>query len=532
MAQTLTLLNANLKRDGLKIMIWLLVLAGLFVAVAAKFEGIYGTPAQLAAIAQTLKSQAMVALFGPMTTTKLTPAIVFAAEMMVFWGGFMVLFNFSLSVNATRGQEESGLTEMILGGHPVGRLAPISAAALELVIADIGFSLITAIGLGLAKMPGSHVTGDWLFAITLGSVGLSFGLISLIFSQLVADSHNVTLYNSAFLGITYLIRMITDVTHPKLTWLSPFGWIEKADIYTQNDWLPVGSLLILGLAGFVLALVLNWSRDIGAGMIQVRGGKQTSHFLRGPGTLLIWNQKVVSLFWLIGMAVLGGSYGSVFNSIGQIVNQFPVVQQVLGQSGRHQLQQSQLLSFVSILGVIFSVLAIVGGLMVINRLYTEERRGYLQLVEAKPQSRTHLMMVYLIYGFSLSVVILFIALMSAMLAGNAVLERSLAFRYFWRTFVAMLPILALFAGLSTALIGLWPKGHSVIWLLLGGSFIISYFGRLIDLPVWAMKLSPFYWFRKVPLASINATPVGWLLGLSLLLIILGIVSYRQRDLEN
>ncbi|KAL3948364.1 ABC transporter permease [Lactobacillus hilgardii] len=531
-AQTIALLKANIKRDWLKMTIWLVVLAGMFVAVAAKFEGIYGTPKQISTIAETLKSQAMVSLFGPMTTAHLNTAIIFASEMMVFWGIFMVIFNFSLSVGATRGQEESGLTEMVLGGHPVGRLAPLAAAGLELVIANCAFVIVTGAGMMVANMPGSDGNANWLFAVTLGAVGLSFGLISLIFAQLVADSHNVAIYNYAFFGITYLVRMMTDVSNSDYTWFSPFGWIEKTDIYTKNNWLPAGLLLMLGVVGFAVAVILNGNRDIDTGIIQVRGGKRTSRFLRGSGTLLFWNQKAIILFWIVGMAVLGASYGSVFNSISKIVNDSPVVRQVLGQSGVQHLEQNQLLSFVGILGVIFSVLAVVGGAMVINHLYTEERRGYLQMINTKPESRSKLLATYMIYGFVLSVIILFVALMATMGAGNSVLKHPLAFKYFWRLFIAMLPTLALFTGILVALIGIKPKWRAVVWIALGGSFVISYFGRLIDLPAWAMKLSPFYWFRKVPLAHINVAPVTWMLGIAFVMIVIGFIGYNHRDIES
>lgn len=127
--QTWTLLKANLKRDWVKIFAWLLVLVGVFVAVAAKFDGIYGTTKQIAAIGSTLRSKAMVALIGSVPDGHLTTALIFASEMAVFWGLFIIIFNYSLAVGASRGQEESGLTEMVLGGHPVGRLAPLLAAA-------------------------------------------------------------------------------------------------------------------------------------------------------------------------------------------------------------------------------------------------------------------------------------------------------------------------------------------------------------------------------------------------------------------
>lgn len=528
--QTFALLKANFKRDWIKLLVWLLVLAGLFVAVAAKFEGIYGNQQQLNTIAQTLRSPAMKALFGPLAHASISTAVIFATEMAVFWAIFMVIFNYSVAVGASRAQEESGLTEMVLGGHPVGRLAPLSAAALELLIADGCFAIITGIGMTFANMPGSDSNGNWLFAVSLAAVGWTFGMISLIFSQLVADSHNVLIYNYAFFGLTYLVRMMTDVSNPDNTWWSPFGWIEKTDIYIKNNWLPVALFLILGSVAFGIAVALNVNRDIDAGIIQVRGGKRQSRFLRGPATLLFWNQRSISLFWIIGMAVLGASYGSVFNSIGKLVNDSPVIKEVLGSNGVQALEKNQVLSFVGILGIIFTVLAVIGGAMVINHLYTEERRGYLQLVNTTPHSRYYLLATYVLYGVILAVVILYVTLMTTMVVGNSTLAHSLPIRYYNRIFVAMLPVLILFMSTLVCFIGILPKLRSVVWILLGGSFVISYFGRLIDLPNWAMKISPFYWFYKVPIHEINAEPVWWLLAVALVLIVIGFVGYRKRDL--
>lgn len=530
--QTFALLKANLKRDWLKIVVWLVVLAGIFIAVAAKFQGIYGTHNQIQTIAQTLRSSAMKSLFGPLTHASLNTAIIFATEMAVFWAIFMVIFNYSLAVGASRGQEESGLTEMVLGGHPVGRLAPLSAAALELLVADGLFAIITGIGMTLANMPGSDGSGDWLFAISLAAVGWAFGMVSLLFSQLVADSHNVAIYNYAFFGVTYLVRMMTDVSNPDYTWWSPFGWIEKTNIFISNNWLQVWLFIILGIAAFAVAVVLNVNRDIDAGIIQVRGGKRRSGFLRGPATLLFWNQRSVSLFWLIGMALLGTSYGSVFNSIGKLVNDSPVIKQVLGQSGVRALEKNQILSFVGILGIIFTVLAIISGAMVINHLYTEERQGYLQLVNTTPHSRYYLLTTYVLYGAILSVVVLFATMMTTMAVGNATLSHPLAIKYYYRIFAAMLPVLALFLSILVCFIGVMPRLRSIVWILLGGAFIISYFGRLINLPNWAMKISPFYWFNKVPIREINGEPVVWMLAIAVVLMVIGYVGYRRRDYEN
>lgn len=530
--QTLTLLKANLKRDWLKITIWLAALVGVFVAVAAKFEGIYGTSRQIAAIGSTLRSKAMVALIGSVPDGRLTTALIFASEMAVFWGLFIIIFNYSLAVSASRGQEESGLVEMVLGGHPVGRLAPLMAATLELLIANGLFALITGLGTMIANMPGSDTNGTWLSAVAIATVGWAFGMIALIFSQLVADSHNVSMYNYAFLGIAYLIRMMADVSNPDYTWLSPLGWLEKTEIYTHNNWWPVVMLLVLGILAFLVAVVLNSNRDIDAGVIHVNPGSRKSNFLRGPATLLFWNPKVLTVFWIIGMVVLGASYGSVFDSISKIFNTSPTIQKVLGQSGVQHIEQTQVLSFVGLLGIIFSLLAVIAGVMIVNHLITEERHGYLQMVMTKPQSRSYLLTVYIVFGLILAAVLLLVALMSAMAVGNVVMTHPIAFKYFWRTFVANLPSIVLFMALMVGLVGLYPRLRTMVWAYLGVSFLITYFGSLMNLPKWALKISPFYWTKKVPVDAINTPPLMWMLVVAVILIVIGFVGYKNRDLEG
>ena len=530
--QTLALLKANLKRDWFKITGWLVVLAGVFVAVAAKFDSIYGTPKQIAAIGSTLRSKAMVALVGNVPSGHLTTALIFASEMAVFWGLFIIIFNYTLAVGASRGQEETGLTEMILGGHPVGRLAPILAATLELLIANVGFVLITGFGTLIADMPGSDVNGTWLAAVAIAAVGWAFGMISLIFSQLVADSHSVAMYNYAFLGIAYLIRMVTDVSNPKYAWISPLGWLEKTQIYRHNNWFPVLLLIALGVVAFLIAIALNSRRDIDAGVIHVNPGNRRSHFLRGPATLLLWNQKSMTIFWIVGMAVLGASYGSVFNSIGKIFNTSPTIQKVLGQSGVQHIEKLQVLSFVGLLGIIFSLLAVIAGMMIVTHLVTEERRGYLQMVLTKPQSRGYLLATYVMFGLIVAAVVLMVALLSAMAAGNVVMKHPIAFNDYWQTFIANFPSVILFMSLTVAFIGIYPKIRSLVWAYLGVAFMITYFGNLMDLPKWSLQLSPFYWTRKVPIESINATPLMWMLGIAIVLITIGFIGYQNRDLES
>ncbi|MFD1672607.1 ABC transporter permease [Agrilactobacillus yilanensis] len=525
-------LKINLKKDWLRILIWLIAAAGIFVIVAAKFEAIYGTPSQIKTISDTLKSPAMIALFGLMPKGHLTTANIFAAEMLVFWAILMIICNFSIAIGSSRQTEENGITELLLGGYPVGRFAPLAATALELAVINLLFMVITGGGLVIADMSGNNASGNWLLAVILGIVGWAFGMIALVFAQLVADSHTANIYSYLFFGLTYLVRMMTDLKDATYTWLSPLGWIEKTQVYTHNNWLPVFLLLLLGLATFGLALALNEKRDLNAGLLQARSGHRRSRFLRGPLTLLWYLQRTSTIIWIIGLGVLGATYGAVFDSVGKLVNTSPIIRQILGSGGVHHLEKLQLLSFLGILGMIFSLLAIIAGVMVLNHLYNDERKGFLELVQTRAVARPYLYFVYVGYGVLLMTLALIAALLGAQFAGNAVLTQPLAFHYFRDVFSAVWPIALLFIGLNAALIGILPRGRNFVWLLLAMSFMISYFGKIMSLPKWAMNLSPFYWVHRVPVDTVNTSQM-WLVGLcAVALVLIGCWGYCRRDLKT
>lgn len=530
-AQTGLLLKQNLKRDWVKITSWLVLLLGIFVVVAAKFENIYGTRQEIATISQTLRSKAMVSIMGTIPAGKLNTAIVFSREMLIFWTLFLIIFNYLLAINASRGQEEDGLTEMLVGGYPVGKGAPLLAAILELFVVNMIFIILAVGGLALAAVPGSTSQGNLLFAATLGTAGFVFGSIALLFAQVSVDSRNVALLAYSFLGLTYLSRMVSDILNPQYTWLSPLGWIEKTEIYTGENWLPLVLLVILSGLLLGLAFTLNNRRDLGAGLLQINGKKSGSRYLRGSISLLLWQEKGSLLIWVIGMAALGGSYGSIFNSFSKIANQTPVIQKVLGQSGIHHLQKQQLLGFIGVLGIIFSVLAVVAGVLMMNRLYHEEKSTLVQVELTKPLSKTRLFATYSFGALLVATLLLFIALMTVMVTGNRVLNVPLASKYFFQAFGAFLPAVWLFITLSAFLVGAVPKIKSIVWAYLSLSFMLSYLGPLADLPKWFLKLSPFYWAKEVPQHDLAAGPVLILLVVAAGLLIAGFISYNKRDLE-
>lgn len=97
------LTRMNLRRDWLKIVVWIAVLAGMMAGAAGKFDSLYGSKASMNSIVTTLKTPAMVSLLGPFTANKpYTVAVIYGAEMVVFMGLIAAMMNIYFAIHATR----------------------------------------------------------------------------------------------------------------------------------------------------------------------------------------------------------------------------------------------------------------------------------------------------------------------------------------------------------------------------------------------------------------------------------------------
>jgi len=531
----LRLTGLALTRDRWRLVVWLLVLAGLFSAVAAKFEAIYGTPTEIAAILGTLKSPAIVAMFGKFTYHgTITTAQVFANEMLVFMALMQIIMSLNIGIHATRFEEDRGLTDL-LRAHAVGPMAPLYAAMAELTLLNATLGLLYTAGLSLAAMPGTTVAGNWAIGLGLAGIGWVFGLLSLVTAQLTDHAASATGLAYVVFGLCYLGRMLTDVQAPHLTWYSPIGWLEKLAPYQTINWWP---LVLLGLTGGLLAtlaVALATHRDLGAGMLATRPGRRTaSPLLRGPLSLLWRRKRRVLLGWLIGVAVLGAAYGTVFNTIGDILKTNPTMQRVFGSAAVHAANHQLLLSFSSLLVMVLAAVAIIPGLQVIFTLASDETRGWLEGLAARPLSRTRLFLSYGGLASLVSTLIFAVGWGSLLLTGNASLTHAtdgLSAFAFWQGFWGLLPVIWLFLVLGIAFVGIWPQGRLFVWGYLAYGFISQYLGSLLRLPHWAKQLTPLGWQAAVPVHAVDWGPFVGMFGLGLVITLLGWWRYTHRDFQ-
>ncbi|BDZ29676.1 ABC transporter permease [Lactiplantibacillus sp. WILCCON 0030] len=527
------LIRLNLKRDWTKILIWTIALAGLFTAIAAKFDGIYGTQKAIDTIVTTLKSPAMVSLFGAFTAkAPYNTAKIFATEMVVFMALIMIVMNIMLAVATTRGEEDDGLLELVRA-HSVGRLAPLTAGFAELTGLNLVIGILYGLGLQVAGMPGADTAGNWLIGFGLAAMGWLFGMLTLLVAQLADSASGTTMLSYAIFGVMYVARMSTDVSDPKTTWWVPFGWIEKLSVYQNNNWYPVLWMMLLGLALAGLAAWLNAHRDLGAGLLATRQGRRTATpFLRGPATLL-WRQSRVSVFaWTLGSLALGASYGSIFNTIGDLAKSNPMIKQLLGATALAAANRVIVKNFIAVLAIVVVVVALIPAVQTMLKLVSDENKGYLHQLYATATSRWQVWASYTSFALAEAVLVFLAGLVGMYVTGASVMTDPIKWATYWRVLLAYLPAMFVMIGFASFLAGWLPKWRYLAWVWVLYGFFSLYLGSLIKLPMWAKKLTPLGFVNKVPMKAIDWSTNWWLLAITVLILVIASIGYRQRDLAQ
>src|SRR5262245_43779882 len=170
LAGTWTLVRLMLRRDRIRLPIWLLAILGTVYGSAAAVQSLYGTPAKLALYDSTMSGSAPVVVMSgpPVALDTVGGVTIYEINMTVMVAvALMAIF---LVVRHTRGEEEAGRTEL-LASTVVGRHAPTTAALVVVGGATVAVAVgVSAILLGL----GLPASGSLAYGAAVAAFGLAF----------------------------------------------------------------------------------------------------------------------------------------------------------------------------------------------------------------------------------------------------------------------------------------------------------------------------------------------------------------------
>jgi ABC-2 type transport system permease protein len=519
---TLPLVRLVLRRDRVRLPVWLLSILGVVYASAGVVQQQYGEQASLDRYAQTMgNSPAVIAMSGPPTALHtLGGATIYEINVTVMIAvALMAVF---LVVRHTRAEEETGRTEMVRS-TVVGRHAP-TAAALTVVgsataVAALGVTVIL-LGVGLPA------TGSLAYGASIAALGLAFTALAACAAQVTAHARGALGLGAAFLGGAYVLRGVGDVSNQALSWLSPLGWVQAVRPFGDERWWPILLLVALATGLLALAAELTTHRDVGSGLVAPRAGAASAGPRLGTATGLATRLQRGSLVgWTVGMFVGGVSFGSLGSDVSTMAEVNDDFAETLASIGPNLAD--------AFVGSMLSILALVAAGFTVSsalRLRAEETSGRVEPLLATGLSRRRWFLGSLLVTTAGTVVVvaaggLGFGLAYAATSGDAgqvprLLVASLVY----------VPAALVLAGLAALLLGWAPRAAMAVWAAMAGCVLVGWLGTVLDLPDLVVQASPYSHLPLVPAVAMDWTPLLWLSAISVALVTLGLAKLSKRDI--
>jgi len=528
MAKTGHLSRFILRLDRIRISLWLVGLTFFTFIVPIAFMGLYDTQQERDAMAETMANPAMTAMVGPGDLANYTVGAMTTHQMLLMTAAIVGLMSILLVTRHTRADEEDGRIEMIRS-LPAGRLSYLNASLFVIVGTSVALALITGFGLYALGIESMDLGGSLLYGAALGGTGLVFAGVTAVFAQLSETSRGTIGLSVAVLLIAYLFRAVTDISNEAWSWLSPLGWVTKTEAYTTNNWGPILLMLAVTIILFILANYLHSIRDLERGFLPSKPGRNSaSRFLQSPIGLAFRLQRTGTIFWAIGIFVLGASYGSVLGDMESFFEGNDLMEQMLQPAEGVSLTEQ----FIPMLLIVMALLATVPPVMAMNKLRGEEKKDRLDHLLGRAVSRTKLMGGYLVLSMINGFVMISLAALGLWSAGAAVMDEGLDFGMIYGAAMSYYPAMLVIVGVAVFLIGFLPKLTNMIWIYVFYSFIVLYLGGLMQFPDWVGQISPFGHIPQVPIEDATFMTFFILTVIALGLMVLGLIGFNKRDIEG
>jgi ABC-2 type transport system permease protein len=456
-------------------------IVAVVATVARDLKVLYPTEARRLALAQTAGGNpALRFLYGRLEGTSVGALVTW--RFAVWAGCCAAVLTIFIVVRHTRADEEAGRLELV-GSAAVGRQAPLTAALLAAVTANVAIILLTLLWLTVLKLPGA---GSAAFALAIGTCGLAFTGVAAVAAQLASTARGARGLAIGVLGAAFVLRGVGDTGPAGLSWLSwasPLGWVGFARAFgaAGERWWVLAFPVAAGGALVGAAFALSAWRDHSAGLLPERPGRPAaSGRLRGPFGLAWRLQSGVLLGWLAGYVAIFASLGAATKGVGEIFSTSAVLRRYFLRIGyQHTIIDAYLSAVMLLAGLGAAAFAT----SAVLRLRTDETGNLAELVLATATGRIRWALSYL--------------------------------------------------SVAAALFGLLPwECTALAWGLMALVAFIAVLGPSLLWPAAIMDISPFTQVPKLPGGSVAAQPLVWLCGIAVALAAVGLLGLRRRDLGD
>ncbi|WP_307866205.1 ABC transporter [Mycolicibacterium sp. GESEQ-9] len=475
-----TLLKLALRRDRVRLSVWLAVLTLMMVYAPNAIRLAYPGEEQRLARVNLLKTPAGMMLGGPMFGVDETDlGVMMANELTLTLTIATSILAILTVIRHTRAEEENGSAELVLSSV-VGRYAR-TAAALTLVG---GLNAVLALTMTLAMASTGFAVVDTA-AMCLGITGVAtvFGTVAAVTAQIWRQARTASGAAMATLAVAALVRGAGDVidnSGSALSWLSPIAWAQQMRPFVDLRWWPFGLLAILAAGLMALAAGLERRRQYDAGTIGATGEKPDAGAITGPLQLHLALQRGQTIGWAVGLFAAGLVFGSMTKALLDAAKTNELIARLLSTTGNDGIYttMTQFLAAAASAYVVSAVL----------RVYADEQNGLGEPVLAGAVSRWRWLLGAVGSALAGAAFLMFCAGLGNGLGAGLTLGEPGTIVRLTLAALAYLPALAVVAAIAALAVAL--RAPWIAWLAVTFVIMALYLGALLRLPRWLIELSP------------------------------------------
>ena len=521
-----TMVRLILRRNRVRLAVWLVVLVGMFAYIASYYRTLFPTQQSLDDFAAVSDTPGIKALTG----------LSAAADTMggaVWTKGWMTIV-LSLAIGAAflvtrsgRADEEVGRTELLrsrmLGVHAY-------AAASWLV----NGLLCVAVGLGVALVStangldpeGTGLAGSFILGASITGIGLVGLGIGAVAGQVASTSRGANALASAVTIGFYVLRMVGDLGNGALAWASPIGWGQQMQPYAGNQWWPFALLIALAATLLAVAARTEAMRDHGAGLLAERPGPaEAPRRLASPLGLGLRLQRGPIIGWTIAVVLAALLFGSIIDAMTTLLTG-------AGGGVSNLLRGSGVKALLGLLAGMIGLITAIFATQSTVSLRTDEASGIVEPQLAGALSRTRWALERLLIPAVGSVVLLLVGggLLGAVY-GSVIGDPSQAMTMAGAA-LAYWPAVMVLVGVAVALFGWLPRlAIPVTWGVMAAMWFAMMLGEVFGLPTWLLDALPFSAVPYLPLEPMSWTPLVIMTLAAGALVWTGLARFARRDVQ-
>ena len=475
-----SLLRLALRRDRVRLSVWIAVLTLMMVYAPNAVKLAYPEEAQRLARVNLLKTPAGMMLGGPMFGGNETDlGAMMANELMLTLIVATSILSILTVIRHTRAEEESGAAELVLSSV-VGRYARTYAA----LILVAGVNAVLAVTMTLAmSATGFAIIDTAAMCLGITGVAMVFGGVAAVTAQLWRQARTATGAAMATLALAALVRGIGDVINNSgsaLSWFSPIAWAQQMRAFVDVRWWPFALLVALAIGLMALAAVLESRRQYDDGNIPSVGERPNARAIRGVFGLHLTLQRGQTIGWTVGLFLGGLAFGSMTKSLLDAAKANPLLARVLAAQGTDGVYTTltQFLAAAATAYVVGSVL----------RVFSDEESGLGEPVMAAAVSRWRWLLTAVASALVGAAVLMFFAGLGNGLGAGITLGEPQTIVRLTLAGLAYVPAMAVVAGIAALAVAV--RRPWIGWLAVTFVVLSLYLGALLRLPRWLIDLSP------------------------------------------